>query len=543
MRHQIRNPITWKGLLAALAIGLLAGCGSDADVKKRVDDQVYRDIDRHWKDDLGPKANYRVSDVAPSPDDVRAEPNLPGQLGTLTVPQAVALATGRNRNYQDRREALYARAVDLRLTRHQFEQRYFGGIAAGYRADRGAGYEADRKDAVIGSEASVGFNRLLADGTQVGVRIAGAWEDVLTGNLKGGLTALMDVSMVKPLLRGSDRSIVMEELTQADRDLLYEVRSFNQFRKDLVVSVIGDYYATLVLLDHFKNTESNHQALLDLIKVAAPLAEVGWVPAYDVDRVRQEILTSETTVLEARRRYEESLDRFKLKLGVPTATRFVLDPAELEALKASPLTCPNLGDQEVVDTAMARRLDLINEADRVVDAQRKVAVAKDRLRAELNLVATASGPGSHKANRQQLSAYHTNVGLGVEADLPLDRVAEEGEYRLALLAANQQQRQYEQTVDTIAVEVRQSYRRLKEAADRYQVCKKGVTLAQTRVQNTLLLLKHNRATTRRVLDSQSDLFDSQDQTMKALADYATATLEFYRDTGLLQIRADGMWQL
>ncbi len=133
--------------------------------------------------------------------------------------------------------------------------------------------------------------------------------------------------------------------------------------------------------------------------------------------------------------------------------------------------------------------------------------------------------------------------MGLHADLPFDRLAEENAYRLALLAANQQQRQYDLTTDTTAVEVRMSFRKLREAADRHRISKKGESLAQERVRNTVLLLKNGRANTRRVLDSQQALYDAQNEAIDALADYATATLEFYRDTGLLQVRPDGMWQL
>lgn len=542
MAYEIRDTRYTTQFLCVLAVCYLAGCGATGDVKTKVDDDVYRSIDRQWKDDFGPKANYRVSDVAASPNDVQVEKALPDQLGTLTLPQAVALATGRNRAYQKQREDLYIRALDLRLTREQFEQRYFGLLDAGYQGER-AGYRGMRKTEIAGTEAKVGFNRLLANGTRLSANLAGAWEEVLTGNLRGGLTSVLGVAVTKPLLRGSSREVVMEGLTQAERDVFYEVRTFNQFRKALVVSVISDYYHMLVLLDRVQNAKANHQALVDLLKLAVPLAEADRIPAYEADRVRQDILQAEKIALEAQRDCEQMLDQYKLKLGISTTIRFHLDAKELEDLKASPLPCPDLGEKEIIDTALARRLDLANEADRMIDTQRNVAVAKDRLRAELNLVASADLPSSQRADRHVLRANKSDVGLGLEASLPFSRVAEENEYRLALLEVNRQQRQYDLTVDTVTAEVRQSYRKLKESAQRYQICRQSLELAQQRVQNTTLLLRHGRANTRRVLDAQGDLCNAQDQAMKALADYATATLEFYRDTGVLRVRPDGMWEL
>jgi len=179
MRHRFH---ILGGLFRAILFGILGvsllGCGRSTDVKTKVDKDVYRSIDRQWKDEFGPKANYRVSEVTPSPNDVRLDEVLPDQLGTLTIAQAVALATGRNREYQMQRDLLYTSALNLRLTRHQFEQQYFGLIDASYRGDR--------NDKVIGTEASVGFNRLLADGTFISANLAAAWADIVSGNLTGG---------------------------------------------------------------------------------------------------------------------------------------------------------------------------------------------------------------------------------------------------------------------------------------------------------------------------------------------------------------------
>jgi outer membrane protein TolC len=530
-------------LAAVFAACVLTGC-HQGDPKARIDDEVYKSIDRQWKDDFGPKNNYRVSDVPASPNDVHVDRPLPGQLGVLTLPQAVALATAYNVDYQKRREALYVKALDLRLAKDQFSTHTFGILDAGLHSERGGGYKGRREDDVLGAEAGVGFNRLLADGTRISLNLMEAWEQVLTGNLRGGLTSVLGASVAVPLMRGSDRDVVMAGLTQAERDLLYEVRTFNHFRKGLVVSVIGDYYHMLVLLDHIQNAKANRQAIGDLLNVATPLAQAGRIPSYEADRIRQETLQADNTCLEAQREYDQWLDQFKLKLGVPTTVQFRLDAKELDAIKASSLPCPNLTEQEIIDTAMARRLDLANQADRVIDARRDVTVARARMQGKLDLVLSSTAPSHHLADRDTLKPWQSDVGIGLDGKSAFGGdVAKENKYRVALLDVDHQQRLYDKTIDVVTAEVRESYRKLKEAADRYRIYKEGVPLAEKRVQDTNLLLRYERAPTRRVLESLKDLFDAKDRSMKALADYAAATLEFYRDTGLLQVQPDGMWRL
>jgi outer membrane protein TolC len=56
-------------------------------------------------------------------------------------------------------------------------------------------------------------------------------------------------------------------------------------------------------------------------------------------------------------------------------------------------------------------------------------------------------------------------------------------------------------------------------------------------------LEYNRANTRDVLDARKDLYNLQNAATAALVNYAVATLDFYRDVEIMQVRPDGMWQL
>jgi outer membrane protein TolC len=170
-------------------------------------------------------------------------------------------------------------------------------------------------------------------------------------------------------------------------------------------------------------------------------------------------------------------------------------------------------------------------------------VAADGLRAEANLIGTAQATSARKGSRQTLDRLRADYGIGLELDLPLDRVPEQNVYRKALITLNQRQREYEEAADRIKLQVRQAHRDLTEASDRYRVLSEALELAQRRFNSTFLLVQHSMASSRRVLQAQDDLFDAQNAATQALVDYKIATLRFYRDTGILQVRPDGMWEL
>lgn len=501
---------------------LLAGCGPK-NYKQDADDRVYSIIDRQWESEFGSKANYRVSDVAPLAADVRVERRISGS-GILTLPEAVAIATAHNREYQTQKELLYTAALNQRLVRHNFETSLFGGASLFFTGDD--------TDQAVELEANVGFNRLLATGTQITARVATAWTEVLLGPRDTGLSTLFAASVTHPLLRGSDPAIVLEGLTQARRDTLYQIRAFNRFRKTFVVRVVTQYYQTLELYDRAQNAAEQVAALAKLRDQAENLASVGRLPVIEVDRLAEEVLLMRDIQIVAQKEYERALDEFKITLGLAPTMEFQLDPAAMSALAERGLGEPTFVENEAIDTGMYHRLEMANAADAVLDAQRHVHVATDRLRADLWV---GGGVEAHTDGQVRGTA-------GGALGLPLDRVAEQTVYRQALIALNQRQRDYDQTADTVRLEVRQAHRKLQEAAQRYRTLVEARDLAQIRLEKTYVLLRYGRTSSRRVLSAQQDLYGVKNALADAMTDYAIATLNFYRDTGVLQVRPDGMWE-
>ena len=528
-----------KNLICLAAFGLaaccaLTGCASQPDYKEQADQQVYNIIDNKWPDDLGSKTNYIISDVESEQKagDIRA--TLPPS-GVLTLPQAIAIATTNNRQYQTEKEILYATALDLTLVRHQFEPNIFGGGTAGYNKE-------DKTEG-IGAGANWGFRQLLTSGTRISTDIAIGWAKILTGDVRSGLTTVLSAAVTKPLLRGSQRKIVLENLTQAERNTLYQIRTFNRFRKELVVSVMTQYYRVLQQYDRTQNAQNNYQRLTEVYKQLEILAGVGRRELHELEQAKQDQLIAMDTSIKEEKLYRQALDEFKLLLSIPTTTEIALDAGELTALTAKGLAEPTFTRTLAIETAKTQRLDLMNNFEAIADAERKVEVAADSLRAELNLVAGGELTSSQRSDFTTLKSLEDSALVGLELDLPLDRLAERNIYRKAQITLAQRQREYDQAVDLVTLQIRQSYRDLTEAARLHKLRLEQLQLARQRFDKTSLLLQYDRASTRDVLDAQDDLLDAQNDATEALVNHTIATLNFYRDAGVMQIKPDGMWQL
>ena len=542
----------WRGL-ALLCVGslvLLAGCGPK-NYKEDADRRVYDLLDRKWDPAFGTKANYRVSDVPPGPNDIQIEAAVPAS-GILTLPHALALATAHNHKYQAEKDRLYKAALDLRLVEHHFETQLFGGgsFLYGYNYqhspkrplskqvvdDAQAGHTGlsakHPESEIVQTEGNVGFNRLLPTGTQISTTVATAWADILAGRGRQGLNSIFSVAITQPLLRRSDPTIVLEKLTQAERDALYEIRTFNRFRKTFAVHVATEYFRTLELCDIQRNAQAYHEERVALHGRVVKLAEAGLVSRIEVDQAFQDVLRTRDDWIVARRKYEQSLDQLKLTVDLPLQTEFRMDVSLLEALRAHGIPPPDLSIDEAVETALCRRLDVTNKADAVLDAQRSVYVAADKLRTDLRL----------KAEVNEDTQGNRRIWVGPVLDLPLDRVPQQHDYRKALLVVEERRRAYDELADTVRLEVRDAHRMLLETAERYQVASESLQTAQKRVRRASVLLQYGQASSRRVLDAQHDLHDARNLATNSLIEYAIAMLEFYRDTETLQVRPDGMWE-
>jgi hypothetical protein len=228
MLRRIRLGTFLCGALGVAVILGLAGC-SPEQYKAQADKEVYQIIDNKWRDEFGRKSNYIISDsnVPPPPDDVRIERAVPAS-GVINLAQAAMLP--RHITGLSKSEEKFNKIADLCLSDTSSHGNSLELLMPGT-----ATIVKTKKL----TRRGVGFRQLLADGAQISIDIAMDWTRFLTGDPRTSLASILSAEASQPLLRGRGRQVVQENLTQAERDVLYQIR-FNRYRKDLV-SIANDY--------------------------------------------------------------------------------------------------------------------------------------------------------------------------------------------------------------------------------------------------------------------------------------------------------------
>jgi len=528
----ISNPRTFPARLLALSLLPLLGPGAcrSPDAHRRSADREVYEIIRERREALAAGGPFSID----PPEDSLRDRLLAGEAvgHPPTLVDCLNAAAENSRDYRARRESLYLSALDLTLERWNFSAKGSGTIE-GFVEGQG------RTGQSHGILSDWGITKLLGSGLSV----AGNLGLDLTRDLGqgDGWKALSDLSLTvtQPLLRGFGEEIVREPLTQAERNVLYEARSYERFRRTFAFDVASRFFRILEQRATLENEESNYEGLQTLRQRNEAFAEAGLLNDIQVDQARQDELRARNRVIDARRNLESALDDFKFFLGLPIEAEFSVDAEgllELEAWKELELEFP---EEEVVEVALARRLDHLTTADRVVDAERRVRVAADALRPGLGLAVSGSA-ASDSGQPLDYSGDASDWSVSLELDLALERLPERNAYRAALIAFEGARRAAEASADGIRSDLRDSIRRLAAGRESYEIQTGAVVLAERRVESAQLNLEAGRASTRDVLEAQEDLLGARNAASSALTEYVLSGLALYRDMELVCVTPEGI---
>ncbi len=518
-------------LSAALLVLTAASCKAPEQHRAEADREVYGIIEQR-REQLSAHDPFTVD---PATETLRGRILRGEQTQPVDLQDALVIAAENSRQYRSEREALYLTALDLTLQRWNFS---VIDTASGDASTSGTDDESDQRQAGV----IWGWSKVFGSGLQVlgtlalrSVSLVGsdstdrAWREFSQASL----------SITQPLLRGAGADIVLEPLKQAERNVLYQARDFERFRRTFAYDVTQQFFGVLRQMDILVNEEENYRGLQTLRERNESFAEAGRLNEIEVDQARQNELSARNRVLTQRASLQTSQDDFKFLLGLPIDAGLPLDRAEYldpETWEWLELDPP---EALVVRVALERRFDYATVREQVVDAQRKMNIAADALRNGLELQFDASARSEDDAP-ERISGEDVDWTLGVGLDLAVNRLPERNAYRESIIRLAQAERAAEQFADGIVADLRQELRTLDAARQTYEIQQRAVELAQRRVESTNLSLEAGRASTRDVLESQEALVGARNALTSALTSYILSGLALYRDMELLQVTPEGV---
>lgn len=200
-----------------------------------------------------------------------------GALPQLSIEDAVNLALIHGRTYQQAIEDVFTAALTVSARQFGFGVRYFssGTTEPEYNLNATLRPGQTRVDQ-LNQVANFGIRRLLPSGATVAVGLANSTMWFFTGGDGTDSIPALTYGITQPLLAAGGRKIVLEDLTQDQRTLLYELRNLARFRReyftDVVATQSGGYLGLLQQVQTIRNQVNNIERLerqLDVLRVQA----------------------------------------------------------------------------------------------------------------------------------------------------------------------------------------------------------------------------------------------------------------------------------
>ncbi len=277
-----------------------------------------------------------------------------GQLPSienLTLAQSVDLSLIQSREYQTQLENLYLAALNLTFERYRFQVRplgFFGEPGSGIFYE----HQPDGASNLRLGTTHLGISRLFPAGAQFIAEFVNDTLWLFSGPNGSTSASTLSFSLVQPLMRGAWREVVLEDLTQSERNVLYAVRNFARFRKQFFVATITGgqvaglqrflrgfeflaggssapsigFYPVLLQLQQLRNRQYIVRTLVYIIDdlIAAGADEL------DIASLKSTLADTRGDLFRDERVYFDRLDQYKVQLGLPPDMTVTLSDTLLE---------------------------------------------------------------------------------------------------------------------------------------------------------------------------------------------------------------------
>ncbi len=301
----------------------------------------------------------------------------------LSMEKAFQLAILNSRYYQYQLENLYITALPVTLQRFSFSPQFIAGLSP-TTAIGGAGStitggilptDNPANSFIYATRGTGSQSSALNYGTVVGVgklfdngaKVLASFANQLVFNFVGKnpmqptVKSFIPIQAVVPFLRGGGRAVTLEPLTQAERNLLYAIRSFALFRQQFTVATLtGGIVQTFgvnittqgfstggnidpvvgflnVVEDSIivENNVKNLSVFENFLLVYKELVngEGSGLSQLQVDQVSQNVQSARIQLITTQTTYRNDIDNFKIQLGMPPDVPIVIDRARVLPFK------------------------------------------------------------------------------------------------------------------------------------------------------------------------------------------------------------------
>jgi outer membrane protein TolC len=417
----------------------------------------------------------------------------------LSLEEAVNLALANNLNLQSTVDSVASADISRGVSESRFGMKLTPFFAHGFGTERGT-------DQAYGLEAS----KLLSLGTNVTIN---ARSDLTRSDFVGNLnTSNLSVTVTQPLLRGFGQKTTLFDLTNAKRNLQSSERNLELARQRLAVEVVASYYNIVRQQGLVDVADKSMERSQELLRASEARLKVGLASKLDVFRAELQLSQAEQSLIVREEALELAMDTFKFNLDLSPEEQVFLEMVELEYQPVA------LDVEAQTKIALANRIEIREEQDRIGDAQRGLSVAKQNLLPQLNLNLRYEQIGLGPTLRESFNFQDQGLNVFLSTSYPLDRSVEMASVAQSQIDVGARRRSMRLVEYNIANEVRAATRSVQRVGKSILLQERNMEFAEKQLRLASLRYQRGLASNFDIIDAENNLIAARSNYVSLVAD-------------------------
>lgn len=399
--------------------------------------------------------------------------------------------------------------------------------------------EEDRptiEDRVINTRShttDVGFSRLFSTGATASVGFNNSDNDTDNPTYLDhyGRTGVV-LSISQPLFKNRGRELTEENIRISRISKDASLERFKTKLMTTIAQVRNDYYKLFRLRQELGVKQVSLELAKTILTETRARVASGVLPALEILNAEFGVVQREKDLIDADRAVADQLDALRLLLQLEAGTQIV--PADAPSHEV-----PEILEEEALRLAL-QRPDLLELKQNLALAEFQTRIYQNKLEPDISLN-TSLGVDALDRDRNydpvgigKLDNFGWSVGLIFS--YPLGNRAAKNEYVKSRLKSEQIRLKIRSLEENIANEVRAALRGIHSGFKQIEVADRGAEFADQRLNSFIRKHEVGLATTKEVLDVETDLADARNNQVAALVSYADALTRLWLVTGELTER-------
>jgi outer membrane protein len=475
----------------------------------------------------------------------------------LSLRDAILLTLENNSGIQIEETAIEAQKFVLLSSFQLFDPQLQSSLnisrssSPGYSQLQGVGTSTNAVLNSLSQNGQITYIQTFSTGTNINIAIGATKSSTNSGYyyFNPFVSSNLNLQFTQPLLRNAGRFANTAQIQIARRNLSQSRESFAAQVNDAILQVVSQYWNAVQARGTLDVQQQAQKLAEESYQRDKRALELGALPPLDISRSEAEVASRKVAVIQSVYALDQADEALRLAIGADQDPQFRAVEFELTESPQPTGDLENFNIESMLDQAMASRPEVAAAKDSLAGDDINIRYAHNQLEPNLSLTGNyqSNGLGGNQYNLitgSQISSggfgssFNQLFGFGyptysgtLSLTLPIKNRAAQAQLGNALVAKTHDLYSQRQTVEQIAMEVRNAAEQLETAKQSLAAAMTSLDLARKTLAADQRKFELGAETNFFVLDSQERLAQAELVLLQSQVNYQVALTAARHATG------------